>query len=149
MPHEYDPEWDYELDENPNKAVQRLVDKYLKRHGFIFDALHFDEPPRVHFVTDLGGSHVARYINGTRNMPVIVIDIPALLDAAKEYGVEMEDAVEPTLLHEYGHAYMDATGYHEEMSEDEEEDRVEAFAHTYWMTGDINEALKQLPGTTS
>jgi hypothetical protein len=35
-------------------------------------------------------------------------------------------------LHEYGHAYVESVGLHDELDPDDEEEIVERFAHTAW-----------------
>lgn len=150
MSHDYDPEWDYDLDPKPDAAVVNMVKQYLEAHqrDGVFSRLEFEKLPRVHYIKldslDNDKSHVARYINGTRNEPVIVIDAKALLAAAAQYDLELQNAVEPTLLHEYGHANLEIIDRHDEMDPEEEERRVEEFAHTYWSTRDLDDAARHL-----
>lgn len=144
MSHDYDPSWDYEMDEKPLEEVTRLVDRFLKDHQQIFSVLRLPTP-KVFFVTGLGEKgHLAKYINGTSSEPFIVLDAEELDAQADEYGVRLEDAVESTLLHEYGHAYLDATGRHEDMKPEKEERIAEKFAKTYWETRDLKKAMKVL-----
>lgn len=142
--HDYDPSWDYDLDENPLDEVKRLVDRFLREHKEVFKALKM-QTPHVFYVTGLDeGKHLAKYVSGTAADPFIVLDTRYLDDQADTFNVHLEDAVESTLLHEYGHAYLEATGEHEEMGERQEERLVEKFAKTYWKTRDLKKAVKVL-----
>lgn len=142
--HDYDPSWDYEIDEEPLDEVKRLVDRFLVDHSPIFHALKM-EPPHIFYVKGLdAGEHLAKYINGTASDPFIVIDSRYVDEQADQFNVHLADAVESTLLHEYGHAYLDGTGEHEEMSQEKEERLVEKFAKTYWKTRDLKKSLKIL-----
>lgn len=142
--HDYDPSWDYELDEEPLDQVKRLVDRFLVAHEPVFHAL--DIPvPHVFYVTGLiKGEHLAKFISGTASDPFIVLDSRYLDRQADEWGVHLEDAVESTLLHEYGHAYLESTGENEEMSGNQEERLVEKFAKTFWKTRDVKKAMDVL-----
>jgi hypothetical protein len=144
--HEYSPEWDYEIDEEPLDDVVKLVDQVLKLHEQegVFLGLEL-RPAHVFYVTGLEEErHLAKYISGTSEDPFIVLDLRYLEATAFEYGVRLLDEVESTLLHEYGHAYMEATGRHDEMSAAREERIVEKFAKTYWKTRDLKKAIKVL-----
>lgn len=144
--HEYDPSWDYQEDEAPLPAVVELVDRALQLHEQegVFRELQL-LPAHVFYVTGLEGEgHVARYASGTSSDPFIVLDSRHLDDVAREYGVRLWDAVESTLLHEYGHAYMEATGRREDLDPDDEERIVEKFAKTYWKTRSLKKAIKVL-----
>lgn len=144
--HEYDPSWNYQEDEEPLPDVVRLVDEALKAHEQegVFRGLEL-LPVHVFYVTGLEEEgHLAKYASGTSSDPFIMLDTRYLEAVADEYGVRLWDAVESTLLHEYGHAYMEATGRHDEVSEAREERIVEKFAKTYWKTRDLKKAIKVL-----
>lgn len=142
--HDYDPSWDYEVDDEPLEEVRQLVDAFIEAHAPVFRALKMPTP-HVFYVKDLEkGEHLAKYIDGTSSDPFIVVDSKYLEAQADKFDVRLEDAVESTLLHEYGHAYFDATGEHEEMGEGQEERLVEKFAQTYWKTRDLKKAVKTL-----
>lgn len=142
--HDYDPSWDYELDDEPLDEVKRLVDRFVEAHDPIFRALKMTVP-HVFYVTGLDeGKHLAKFVSGTASDPFIVLDSRYLDEQADKFNAALEDAVESTLLHEYGHAYLEATGEHDEMSEHQEERLVEKFAKTYWKTRDPKKAVKVL-----
>lgn len=144
MAHDYDPSWDYDIDEDPLGEVRKLVDEFVAAHAQVLAALEL-ETPTVAYVNGLkSGGHLAKYASGTAPDLVIVLDSRYLVEMADEYGVRLEAAVESTLLHEYGHAYFDARGEREEMDPETEELVVEKFAHTYWETRDIEESMKVL-----
>lgn len=142
--HNYDPSWDYEMDDQPLDEVKRLVDRFVDAHAPIFRALKMPTP-HVFYVTGLDESeHLAKFVGGTSSDPFIVVDSRYLDEQAGKFNVHLEDAVESTLLHEYGHAYLEATGEHEEMDEPKEERLVEKFAKTYWKTRDLKKSMKVL-----
>lgn len=142
--HDYDPSWDYELDEQPLKEVRLAVEHFLRKHADVYSALNL-QAPHIFYVTGLeAGEHLAKFVSGTSADPFIVLDARYLLDQADEYGVRLDDAVESTLLHEYAHAYMETTGQHEDLSPAKEERLAEKFAKTYWKTRDLKKAVKVL-----
>jgi hypothetical protein len=113
---EYHPSWDYEPNEDPSLLSQEAYEiafpkaqELANKLGLGPIALYFIEGESVE-------NHLARYVNGTYNSPVIV-----LTD-------KVEDEAEAllTLYHELGHAYVESAGI--EMGEDEEEEAVERFA---------------------
>lgn len=142
--HDYDPSWDYDLDEEPLDEVKSLVDRFVRQHGEIFRALKMPSPHVFYVLSLVEGEHLAKFVSGTAADPFIVLDSRYLDEQADESNVHLEDAVESTLLHEYGHAYLEATGEHEEMDEDQEERLVEKFAKTYWKTRDLKKSVKVL-----
>lgn len=142
--HDYDPSWDYDLDEEPLEDVKRLVNRFIMEHEPVFKALKMPAP-HVFYVTGLDeGEHLAKFVSGTSSDPFIVVDSRYLDEQADKFNVHLEDAVESTLLHEYGHAYLEATGEHEGIGESKEERLVEKFAKTYWKTRDLKKAVKVL-----
>jgi len=147
--HDYDPSWDYELDDEPLDEVKRLVDRFVGEHEPIFRALKMPTP-HVFYVTALDeGEHLAKFVSGTSSDPFIVLDSRYLDEQADRFNVALGDAVESTLLHEYGHAYLEATGEHEEMDERKEERLVEKFAKTYWKSRNLRKAVKVLSPSKS
>lgn len=142
MAHDYDPEWDYGLDPNPDPRVKRLVARFLKEHRKLLDAMDLLKPT-VYYVANLGDD-LAKYIDGTREDLVVVMDAPGIVETAGEHGAGLEDAVETTLLHEYAHAYFDATGENEEMDLGDEEALAEEFTHEYWSRRDVGSAMEVL-----
>ena len=149
MSHDYRPEWDYEVDRRPLKAVRDLVDLYLfddsvatsrGAHGEVLRELGI-ERPTVHYVTGLAeGKHLAKFVSGTSSAPVIVVDTRAMRAAEREYGVSLDTVVESTLLHEYGHAFVESVG----AELDDEEGVVERFAHYVWETRDYEGGVRDL-----
>ena len=138
--HDYDPSWDYEVRKRPLPAVASAV---KAAEGILKDFCDLlDLPtPTIHYVTDTG-DHLARYVNGTSTAPVFVVNDRALAATAKRHGVKLRDAVESTLLHEAGHAYVDSSGMSGEW--DDEEDLVEEPARVFFRNGDIENAARSL-----
>jgi hypothetical protein len=144
MSHDYDPSWDYEIDERPDEVVIAFAERFLSEHAPLFRTLGLSAPT-LHYVVDLDAEdHLAKYVSGTSSAPVIVVDAEAVLNAAGKFEVPLEVAVETTLLHEYGHAYLESTGQNEDMEPHDEERLVERFAKTYWKTRSMKRAIKVL-----
>ena len=141
--HDYDPEWDYELDKKPAAAVVAAVKGLLNRceFKFVLKSLGLDKPA-VYYVKGLKGDVLARYIDGTRDTPVIVVDAKAITSTSAKYGVVLDDGVESTIMHELGHAYLDSACDEDSKPEDEEE-IVEEFARLFWR-GFVATAIKHL-----
>ena len=128
---EYHPAWDYDPNESPDllsmeayelafPAAQELSQKL--RLGSI--ALYFIDANSVE-------GHLARYINGTSNSPVIV-----LTDK-----ITSQDEAVLTLFHELGHAYIDSVGV--DIDANTEEEIVEDFAHIVYSRG-VDQGLQFL-----
>lgn len=123
---DYDPSWDYEVVKKPLPEVQKLVDSILrdldplkKQLGFHNVYVHYIKAP---------SSDLARYINGTMDNPHFVLNAKGIYAAAKKYGVNLGTAVETTLTHEFGHAYLEMNGID---TADHDEKVVEEFAHEF------------------
>ena len=132
--HDYDPAWDYTLDQRPPKAVVGVVEARMEELGRVAAALGL-ETPRCYYVRDLSdhlGEHLARYINGTASAPVFVLDARALQIEARRSELSLQEAVVPTLWHELGHAWLESCGLELEGSEEE---LVEEFARRCWYDG--------------
>jgi len=82
---------------------------------------------------------LAKYIYGTSNYAVFVINIEAIKDGIKQYGGQIEDQLEMTVLHELAHAIQDGMNF--ELDEDEAED----FAFSYQFSGILNKFWEDTP----
>ena len=140
MSHDYNPEWDYDLDNSPPKDVVEAVRVVLERLADVFSELGLDRP-QIHFVKGLK-RYLAKYINGTRNEPVVVVDARVTKKTAARCGVSLYDGVESTIMHEIGHAYLDAA-LEEDAHPDDEEEVVEHFAKLIW-EGYVEDAIEEL-----
>ena len=145
MSHDYDPEWDYEVRKRPLPAVKAQVEA-AKSLVAAFSELLGLAPPTYHYVADTG-DHLARYVNGTATAPVVVVNDKALAASSRAHGVPLRVAVESTLLHEVGHAYVDSVGMAWEW--DDEEEIVEAPARWFFRRGDIEGAANLLMTTVA
>ena len=145
MSHDYDPSWDYEVRTRPLAAVKQEV-RAANSLVAAFAELLGLPAPMFHYVADTG-DHLARYVNGTADAPVIVLNDKAIAATARTHRVPLRTAVESTLLHEMGHAYVDSAGMAWEW--DDEEEIVEAPALWFFQTGDIEGAARLLVETVS
>jgi preprotein translocase subunit YajC len=60
----------------------------------------------VHFAKRIGRGDLARWVRGSVNPPVIVLDSDYITRSCEQYGVDLETGVETTILHELGHALL-------------------------------------------
>jgi len=135
---------DYEVSTRPRPSLVSMVSGLVASHSALLKRLGLNAP-EIYFVRSLSlGHHLAKYIDGTTSNPVFVVDAGAIQRAAKKYDVALDTAFESTLLHEYGHAWLDAKFMSDRPADEGEEDAVEAFAHAYWDTRDIKVSMKIL-----
>lgn len=132
--HDYDASWDYEIDEHPEKSnllpiVKSVVEEINKK---ILPHVPEINGIKIQYIIEEDKEIVARYINGTGNNPVFVLDLQNISQSAKEYGVNVGTDLSTTLVHELAHAIQDIYGL------DFNEDQAEEFAHDYHDFGDVN-----------
>jgi hypothetical protein len=121
-----------------------MVSGLVASHSVLLAHLDLNAP-EIYFVKNLSlRHHLAKYIDGTMTDPVFVIDAGSIQRAAKKYDVALDTAFESTLLHEYGHAWLDAKFMSDRPADEGEEDAVESFARKYWLTRDIETSMKIL-----
>jgi hypothetical protein len=137
--HDYDPSADYDVVEPPKWAS--MVNTVLANSKDLLEMLALKEPD-VYYADFEDDSHLAKYVDGTHSKPVIVLS-SQLEKEAKRQRVRLFDAIEGTLYHELGHAFVDSSGMREELSEEDEEEMVEEFARTCGR-GDPEFAVKML-----
>lgn len=114
--HDYDPAWDYEIDETPPQELAAIAQKVcqsyyaeLQRKGIIDDWMFGFEV----WAANLGEHDaVAMYINGTYSWPVVLIDLRAHQGYADQIG--------KSIYHELIHAVQESKD--EEFDEDTAED---------------------------
>ncbi len=135
--HDYDAAWDYSVDQRPLKSVKRLVDFILKDTVHLQKALGFKNVSVAYIIND-GKGGLARYIAGTMDTPYIVISTRVLAAAAKRYGVNLGTAVETTVVHEFGHAYLEMCGID---TNDHDEEVVEQFAREFDDSRNVKNAM--------
>jgi len=126
--HDYDPSWDYEIDDNPDPEYVKLVNETVGEiKSRILPEFGDIKTITTSYILDNDDDTLARYINGTKSDAHFVIDVPNLKEAIKQYPVDPKTAVESTLVHELAHAIQDIL--EADMDEDEAEDF--AFGYTY------------------
>ena len=135
--HDYNPAWDYSVDARPLKAVKKLVDYILRDTVQLQKALGFSKVSVAYIVND-GRGGLARYIAGTMDNPYIVISTRTLASAAKRYGVNLGTAVETTIVHEFGHAYLEMCGID---TAEHDENIVEDFAREFDDSRDVKKCV--------
>lgn len=129
--HDYRPEWDFDLRSKPLASVKQAVLRTTGTIQDIADLLGLG-PVSFHYADLSDQNHLARYINGTSDAPVIIVDDKGIDRAAKAGRVPLPVAVETTLVHEMGHAYVDSVGLSGEI--DDEESVVEGAARFFYDT---------------
>jgi len=125
--HDYDPEWDYEPHESPNKDMKGIVEKtVLEMREKLLPQLRLFKNFTVFYAAphSLGGK-LGRYSNGTVSEPVIVLDTEAIRGACEKYDLPVELGVETTIAHELAHAIQEAEGL------EDDEEQAEEFARQW------------------
>ena len=128
---EYHPAWDYAPNEDPNLMSMEAYEMAFSPAQDLAKKLGMGSISLTFIEGDSVENHMARYINGTSQSPVIVL-------ADK---VEDESEAILTLFHELGHAYVDAAGA--ELGNEEEV--VEEFAQVAFGQG-AEKAIAYLDG---
>jgi len=96
----------------------------------------------IHYADLSESDHLARYVNGTSEAPVLVVDDKGIVRAAKKARLSIPAVVETTLVHEMGHAYVDSVGLSGEL--DDEETLVEGGAHFFFDTGAVDSTAQYI-----
>ena len=133
--HDYDPEWDFVLRKKPAPSVVKAVAAFSEAVADMADMLGLG-PVGFHYADLSEQNHLARYVNGTSEAPVIVVDDRGIERAAKASRLSVAAAVQTTLVHELGHAYVDSVGLSGEL--DDEEALVESGARFFFDTGALD-----------
>jgi len=120
--------------------VQKLVNSILRDLKPLQTALGFHKV-YVHYIK-ADENELARYISGTMDNPHFVLNARGIYNAAKEDGVNLGTTIETTLVHEFGHAYLEMCGID---TRDHDEDVVEDFAREYNDYRNIKPHLLLLP----
>ena len=130
--HDYNPSWDYDVEVSPDKKIVDYINNYINK-------VKQNILPQIGFIKDIKAAFIkgemntlARYVDGTRTHAVIIINIEAIKEGVKDYGVHLEDQLEITILHELAHAIQDASGL------GFDEDEAEDFADDYQFSGVLN-----------
>ena len=128
---EYHPAWDYAPNEDPSLLSMEAYEEAFPPAQDLAKKLGMGSISLTFIEGDGVDNHVARYINGTSQSPVIVL------------ADKVEDQSEAifTLFHELGHAYVDAAGAEIE----NEEEVVEEFAQMAFGQG-AEKAIAYLDG---
>ena len=130
MTHDYQPEWDYDtVPEDGEVAPEVKSVLGGLRDSNLFEALRISVP-RVAY-TDGSLNRLGRYIDGTKDEPVLILDIKRLKEAAAKYDLTLDLVVETTILHELAHAADDVAGRRTSEREAEE------FARSFYYTRNI------------
>lgn len=131
--HDYNPAWDYEIDVKADQEIVRFVEQYVEKlKKELLPQIGFIEGLKVGYVrNDKEASMIARYISETETWPVIIIDIERTKDASKEYGSNIYNDIEMSILHELGHAIQECS----ELPLDERQ--AEEFAFEYQFYGEL------------
>jgi len=150
--HDYDPSWDYDLDEKPPEEIveSARVWKEVHQKGWkptqreaLFPLLGFDDV-EIAFVK-LPRHDLFKYVNGTSSEPVIVLDARKSLKFAHKHGADPHELVGKVLLDGYARAFLDKEGIYEIVSyrSNEEDEAADAFINTYLDDG-TEEAVEEL-----
>jgi hypothetical protein len=124
--HDYNPDWDYEADDNPDQEMMEAYDKAAGdvRRLFLKDFDGEFKGFRVSYVKGLGEC-LAKYVDGTYSYPIVVVDLNCARNSVDNDLMDtwgdntMYNIAITTLMHELRHAWQDANGngYDEEDAE--------------------------------
>ena len=124
--HDYDPSWDYEIDEVPDEQLVSITEDIMKEiNENLMPEIGMGHA-KVAYIKDAGEQTLARYAFGTAPYPVFVVNLEEIRDAAEQYGVNIGVGIETTLTHELGHAIQDWMGM------ELEEEQAEEFARQWY-----------------
>jgi len=146
--HDYHPSQDYEADGNVLKDVVAAAGFWLRRVKRLASLLGLPyESMQLYFARNMGGDHLARYVDGTGSSgAVIVMDARALVRQSKKAGLDLSVAVQTTLVHEMGHAALDVRGLR--LDSLEEERLAELLAFEFFDSGgDARDAAEAFLGS--
>jgi len=140
--HDYDPSWEYEIDESPAEELASYCDSVMDEiNSRLIPEIGMGKA-KIAYLADLHSEHggIAVYINGTAPYPVFGLDLRAITEACQEivdeYGGdhcrEVQIGIRSSLIHELGHAIQDWMGM------DLDEDEAETFARDYCDFGEMN-----------
>ena len=131
-PHDFDPAWEHEINENPDQEIVQFIDSYInKLKKELLPQLEDIEDMKVGYIQNTGTDMIAKYINGTNSWPVFLIDIESTKKGVRELGLNIYDQIEMSILHELGHAIEECNGF------PFDEHRAEEFAFNYHFLGEI------------
>lgn len=140
--HDYNPEWDYEVVDEPEHAKEIVEAVKARVHAELMPRLGMSGM-KVFFAADLDGA-LARYVYGTSSFPVLGVDFAALTRACEEHELEVEQQLAATIAHELAHAYQERIGTlndDEDHDEDGVEDEAETFARRWVMDGVVDVSI--------
>lgn len=116
--HDYDPSWDYEVDEDPAPEVVAAAE--AARPGLEQAARSLGMgKPQIAYIHD-SGSDVAVYAWGTAPHPVLMVDGQAHMKGVDPQ--DLKEAIQDSLFHEWAHGVQDWLGI------EADEDQAEGFA---------------------
>ena len=129
--HDYDPAWDYEMDEKHEEYTIQFAGLKARIIDELVSELDAFDDFELAFVILQGDETLGLYCNGTQSKPVICIDMHNTLRESGACGVTAMDVVETTIVHELGHALQEWHGLEPDC------EWAEDFAEAYYMHGDI------------
>jgi hypothetical protein len=125
--HNYDPAWDYDVDDKPNKKVVQLVRAITKKiKKDLLPHIKKFEDFTIAYIKDK--DRLGTY-TGTHSEPVILLNLVEILKGCDEYEVDYHTGIETTITHELAHAIQDARGLR--MTSSSAEKQAEDFADQY------------------
>lgn len=136
---DYDPSMDYNVLTKPSPQVVKLTNQIKIDLQPLLSTLRLNNI-RIGYIKE-NGNTLAKYISGTTNNPYIVINVKVLLDSAKQYGINIGKALESTIVHELGHAYLESIGLD---TSEHNEDAVEEATREFMDFRDPKDMLNSL-----
>lgn len=130
--HNYEADWDYDLDTNPDQQTVQIFEKasndITKNHMPEF--LGVFTGFTLEWIKDSDEQYaLAYYVDGTSSEPVIVVNLKACIKIQQDIRDDftLYQIAKTTIMHELRHAMQDAEGRNAEMTPEEMEDDAETF----------------------
>ena len=137
--HDYDPNWDYEVDPVPDQKLVQITEETMNEiNNKIIPQIGIGIC-KAAYIKEEKERALARYIYGTQPNPVFVIDLQNIKrtaeECAKDYNcdpeIETRIGIRTSLFHELGHAIQ------EWMNIDMDENEAEEFSRHYQDFGEV------------
>ena len=122
--HDYNPNWDYERDEEPDEFLIKIVDDIVSNvNNKLMSEIGMGKAKAAYIKED--NNILAKYIYGTAPYPVFVINLEGIKESSIIYNMNIGAAIETTIIHELAHAIQDW------MNIEMDEEEAEEFARHY------------------
>lgn len=147
--HDYSFDWDYTIDENVSEAFAASTQDIASqlREDLLPELQAFADFTIGFITADSAKERLAIYIDSTSSHPYVALCEKTITDAATQYDVDMQTAIETSIAHELGHALQQLLGM--KTSTPAAEEQAEAFAYQWHYDRQILSAFEKRLHTPS